>query len=134
MHDIVQALNLLEEVMTGNEDRVTSFGLYYDHGKRCLVGECLSRLGVSDEVLILLGPRSIDFLYERDLSPLPMTLGGMLVYRSAQRTQDGLCGEDHTWGGAFQSAVRTASRVIDLIPDRAIPVDAVRTITESILV
>lgn len=121
MHDVVDALNTLEVVIKGNENKIHTAGIYLDRYEGYgIVGAALSHLGVSDQDLILLGPLRIDYLYERDLSPLPLTLGGMLVYRAAQRTQDGLIGADRSWGAAFDNAVRAASRVFDLLPDSAV--------------
>lgn len=125
MHTVVDAINTLEVVVKGNESRVTSNGLYYTpnlplEDRFCIVGSALNHLGVTVADLIVMGPLSIDFLYEQDRVPFPLSLGAMLVYRAAQRTQDGLVGEDRSWGAAFDSAVVAASRVIDLIPDSAV--------------
>jgi hypothetical protein len=127
MHTVVDALNTLELVTKGNEDRVTSHGLYYrsvvtstEDERFCIVGAALHRAGVSVAELTIMGPLKIDHLYERGLAPLDLSLGGMIVYRAAQRTQDGLTEDDRSWGAAFDNAVVAASRVIDLVSDSAV--------------
>lgn len=122
MHDIEDALNALEAVVRGNETKTNYSGLYYRpqaaHGDRfCIVGSALFyHAGVSLLELVAMGPLKIDHLYERDLCPLPLTLGAMIVYRAAQRTQGGLVGDDRSWATAFDKAVVAAGRVFDLMP------------------
>lgn len=119
--DVVTALNSLEELTHGNEARTNSTELYFDSKDGfSLVGESLHKAGVSVETLVFLGPLRIEYLYERGLLPISLTLGAAMVYRAAQRTQDGLVGADRSWGAAFDNAVVAASRVIDLVPDSAV--------------
>lgn len=125
MHTVVDAINTLEGVVRGREKLITTSGLYYTPSASvdqtlCVIGTALHQHGVTVAELVALGPLKIDYLYERKLSPLPLSLGGMIVYRAAQRTQDGLSGEDRSWGAAFDNAVVAAGRVIDLLPDAAL--------------
>lgn len=135
MHDVVQALNLLEALVKGQETRLDHTGLYYDvrpsitEDRYSLMGKVFHSLGVSNVLLEALGSTKVHELYEQDLSPVPLTLGAMLVYRSAQRTQDGLFGADRTWGAAFNSAVVVAVRVFDLIPDSVVAAAHVELVT-----
>jgi len=119
--DVVAAINSLEELTHGNETRTNSTGLYFDSTDGfSLVGAALNKAGVPVETLILLGPLRVEYLYERNLLPVKLTLGAAMVYRAAQRTQDGQVGADRSWGAAFDHAVVAASRVIDLIPDSVV--------------
>jgi hypothetical protein len=118
--DVVAAINALEELTHGNETRNNSTTLYFDKDGFSLVGAALNAHGVPIETLILLGPLRIEYLYERNLLPVKLTLGAAMVYRAAQRTQDGQVGTDRSWGAAFDNAVVAAGRVIDLLPDAVV--------------
>lgn len=125
MHDIEDALNALEAAVKGNESKTHYSGLYYrpraPHGDRfCIVGSALFGEGVSLLELIGMGPLAIDHLFERDLCPIPLTLGAVIVYRAAQRTQGGLVGTDRSWATAFDNAVVAAGRVFDLMPSSVV--------------
>lgn len=125
MIDIEAALNTLEGVVEGYQTKIHHTGLYYtpnvsDAERFCIVGTALTRLGATVRQLVGMGPLKIDYLYERDLCPVPLTLGGMVVFRAAQRTQDGLVGADRSWGAAFDNAVVAAGRVFDLMPDSVV--------------
>lgn len=114
MHDIEQAINLLEQIVKEfGEDHYGPRYLFLD-GQRCLVGEALSRLGVSDKALYDLGILDCEELWDGKLYPIELTFGAHAVYRAAQKAQD----EGLNWGQAFDRAITAGARYISLFPER----------------
>ena len=132
MITIVDALDALDMAARGRQDHTYRDGYYISDSGRCLVGEALSILGVSDLDLQGMAGVTIDALYEQGLPwSQKMTLGAMLVFRAAQRSQDGLLSVDQSWGAALEQAIKIAARVWDIIPDSVVAA-AAPTVLETV--
>jgi hypothetical protein len=102
--DIGRALDLLGAAV----ERAAEFG------PRCLVAAALALAGVGERELRALHDRDVRDLYAAAAFPVSVTLGALMVFDAAQRSQ----GRGSSWGDALEQATAVALDYLKIAPER----------------
>jgi hypothetical protein len=82
-------------------------------GPDCIVGQALALANVGARELEAIDDHGIRELYLRGKLPVPLTLGAVMVFEAAKRSQD----RGHRWGDVLAHAAAAAAKFLDLLPD-----------------
>jgi hypothetical protein len=78
---------------------------------RCIIAHALSRAGVTDAELDPISNVPVRNLYRDGRLPIPITLGALIVFDAAQRSQ----ASGRSWSDVLDDAVSAAARFLDLV-------------------
>ena len=83
----------------------------------CLIATALALAGVGEGELRAVRDRDVRDLYASAALPVTITLGALIVFEAAQRSQ----GRGSTWSDALEEATAAAVGYFGLLPERMLP-------------
>jgi hypothetical protein len=126
--DIVDALDLLDSCVRGRGESYRSpirqgsparASGGHDTGQAVtdsIVTLAMAKAGAPITAVSRLTGTSIGVAYASGQNPLNLTLGAVVVLCAAESVER----RGETWAAALQAALRTASRFLELLPDRVV--------------